>query len=143
MADNSVRVEVTGLKELSRAFKAIDPKLALTLKGALKDIADEVITVAVRKFDFTTRSGNAQASLKARSGLKGAGIAFGGAKAPYYPWLDFGGAVGRSRSVQRTVVRGGRYVYPAIGDSGDMIRDKVGEAVEKAAEGAGFEVRGK
>lgn len=40
-------------------------------------------------------------------------MAGGGSRAPYYPWLEFGGRVGRKESVSRTFVPGGRYIWPS------------------------------
>jgi hypothetical protein len=135
-----VKVEVRGLAELGRAFRQVDAELPKELKAAFRSIAERVIE---RARPFIPRvSGAAAASLKPRSTAKGAGIAFGGEKAPYYPWLDFGGKVGRKRSISRPVVPGGRYVYPAIAASRDAIGREVNEAVELVAERAGFDVRG-
>lgn len=151
MADQSVRVEVKGLAELSKAFKAVDEDVASGMKDAFLGIAREVVGTAQQRMPHNT--GRAQSSVKPRATAKGAGIAFGGNKAPYMPWLDFGGSVGRghqpgqawSGAIKRDW-RGkpggmGRYVYPAISDSKDEIIKAVEELVEDAARKHSFETR--
>lgn len=147
MADSSVRVEVRGLRELQGAFKAVDSDIPKSLRIAMKAIADHVVGEAQQKMPFI--SGEAAHSLKPRATQRGAGIAYPGGgpgsgkdKGAYYPWLDFGGRTGRKRSITREVIKGGRFLYPAIAESKQYIEDHVNEAVEDAAKRAGFEVRG-
>lgn len=135
----AARVEVRGLRELSGAFRQIDVNLQRQLKTELMAVAQMVAGRAAAKVPKV--SGAAAASITPRSSVRGAGIAFGGTRAPYYPWLDFGGRVGRRKSIYRDMIQGGRYVYPAIGESRDDIEEGVEEAVNKAAKAAGFETR--
>jgi len=139
-------VEVRGLRELQGAFRTIDRDLPKELRLHLKDIATHVVGVVQQRMPFGT--GEAARSVKPRATQRGAGIAFpaGGkpwrdVKADYYPWLDFGGKVGRGRSIVRPVVKGGRYIYPAIAESRGYIETEVNAAVEVVAEHAGFETR--
>ncbi len=141
------RVEVRGLRELSSAFRAVDRDLPKQLRVEFKGIAEHVIGVAQGKMEFG--GGEAANSLRPRATQKGAGIAFPaggkpweGVKAAYYPWLDFGGTVGKGRRVKRDRVKGGRYVYPAIAESGKEIAEQVDDAVETVAERARFTTRG-
>lgn len=148
------RVEVRGLRDLSRAFKQVDADLPKELRDEMKAIADHVVGVAQQRMPF--RTGTAARSLKPRATQRGAGIAFPGGgdrgKAAYYPWLDFGGTTGRGHvsnghngyggSITRQRIAGGRYLYPAIAESKGYIAEAVDDAVVKVAKGAGFEVRG-
>lgn len=150
MADKSVRVEVRGLAELSRAFKAVDTDIPKELRDALKVIAERVVGVAQQRMPFG--SGKAAKSVKPRATAKGAGIAFGGTAAPYMPWLDFGGSVGRghqpgkawSGAIKRDwkgVPTGeGRYVYPAISEQREDTIAAIEEAVTSVARRHDFEV---
>jgi hypothetical protein len=61
--------------------------------------------------------------------------------APYEPWLDFGGRVGRNRSIKRDLVQGGRYLYPTIAEHADDISQQAEDAVHDVAQQAGFETR--
>ena len=113
-------VGVEGLKEFKRDLKRIDADLPKELRKRLKAISEAVV-VTVRA-SVPRMTGAAQASLKPRAGQDWAGIsypkggkAWQGVKAPYYPWLDFGGAVGRGKGIKRDRVDGGRYLYPEVG----------------------------
>lgn len=146
MADD-VRVNVRGLRELSAAFRAVGNGLPKELQGKLKAVADHVVGVAQQKMPF--RTGEAARSLRPRATQKGAGIAYPkggtpwqGEKADYYPWLDFGGTTGKGHSVKRPVIKGGRYLYPAIGESKAFIAEHVDDAIETTAERAGFTTTG-
>jgi hypothetical protein len=144
-------VEVIGLRELTTALRQVDKALAKDLRGAFKAIADHVVGVAQQRMPFG--SGTAAKSLKPRSTDRGATINFprGGPgsrddKAAYYPWLDFGGSVGRGRkpgvawsgSITRDAIPGGRYLYPAIGESREYIATEVDKAIGEIARKAGF-----
>lgn len=104
-------VKVTGLRELQEALKAINgeaqKEIRLVLNAAIGPIAEEARRGVPR------RSGRAATSIKVQSGQREARIKAGGARAAYYPWLDFGGTVGRGRSVDRPFRPEGRYLYPA------------------------------
>ena len=147
-----VKVEVRGIRELAAAFKKIDAELAAQLKTRFLALAQHVVGKAQAKMEFG--SGPAAGSVKARGSTRGASIAFGGSAAPYYPWLDFGGSVGKghqpgkafSGSVKRTWLGNpageGRYVYPAISESKPETIAAIDAAIKSAAEGAGFETKG-
>lgn len=135
-----VSVKITGLRELGRAFRQMDVDLPKELKAEFLPVAQRVVGVVQQRMPH--RSGRAQGSVKARASARGASIAAGGRAAPYYQWLDFGGSVGRNRSVKRTMPKGGRYIYPAIAESRDEIVKGADEAVAKVARSAGFGTRG-
>lgn len=151
------RVNVRGIREVVGAFRQIDRDLPKELQKKFKAVADHVVGVAQQKMPFV--SGEAARSLRPRATQRGAGIAFPaggtpwqGVKADYYPWLDFGGTTGKGHvsnghngfggSVKRARVKGGRYLYPAIGESKEFIRDHVDDAIEDVAKHAGFTTTG-
>lgn len=152
MADKSRQVEVLGLRELSAAFKAMDADLHRDFKAGLKRIADKVVGKVQQKLPWN--SGSAARSVKARASARGASIAFGGTAAPHYPWLDFGGSVGRGhvsgqawsgaikRDWQGVPTGSGRYIYPTISEEGQTIRDDVEDLIKRTAQAQSFEVRG-
>jgi hypothetical protein len=140
-------VLITGLRELQAAYRSIDRELPKLLRVAMKGIADHVVGVVQQRMPW--ESGEAAKSLKPRATQLGAGIArpaggtpWRGEKADYSPWLDFGGAVGRKHSVIRPVVKGGRYLYPAIAASKGETLDEAAKAIKKAASDQGFETKG-
>lgn len=141
-----VSVKVTGLRELAGAFKAVDANLPKEMRAGFLGIAEHVVSVVQQRMPF--RTGRAASSVKPRATAKGASIAAGGTKAPYYPWLDFGGSVGRghvsgqawSGAIKRDAPKGGRYIYPAIGEERDEIAAAVDAAVEHVSRQAGFDL---
>lgn len=134
------KVRILGLRELQSAFKKVDSDIPKELKTSFLRIATDVAGKAAAKVPH--RTGRAASSIRPRASQRGAGIAFGGSAAPYYPWLDFGGRVGRNKSIYRDLVVGGRYIYPTIAEEKDAIEKAAEDAVESAAHSAGFEVRG-
>lgn len=106
MADE-VRIE--GLAEFSRSLKKLDADLPKALRLALNSSADVVVSGAKGK--VPNRSGRARGSIRAASTRTEVRVRAGGKRAPYYPWLDFGGRVGRGRSVARPFLKDGRYLY--------------------------------
>jgi len=143
------RVNVRGIRELSAAFRKVDAEIGQELKDAFMAVAARVVAIAQQRMPH--KSGAAMASVKPRASQKGAGIAFGGTKAPYMPWLDFGGSVGRghkpgvawSGAIGRDWLGkpggDGRYVYPAISEARDDTEAATYAAMEKACRSAGFD----
>jgi hypothetical protein len=78
--------------------------------------------------------------VKVRSSQREARVAAGGSKAPYYPWLDFGGRTGPNRSVERAFISEGRYIYPTVRERQDEIADAGQAALTELAREAGLEV---
>ena len=63
-------------------------------------------------------------------------IEAGGSKVPYYPWLDFGGRVGRRKSVHRPFLKDGRYIYDAFNRHRDDFIDVMREGLLDVARSA-------
>lgn len=131
------KIRVTGLREFQAQLRAMDAGLPKQLRLALNEAAAEIIDYAAPR--FPRRSGAAAASLKARSSQRVARIALGGRRAPYAPWLDFGGKVGPSRSVVRPYIRGGRYVYKGLEVRRDRVTEIMSGALTQLARDAGVE----
>lgn len=103
------RVKIDGLAEFNRNLRKLDAKAPTALRLALNDAAEVVVDYA--KPRVPSRTGRARRTIKGRSTRTLARVVAGGPKAPYYPWLDFGGRVGRKGSVRRIVRKHGRYLY--------------------------------
>lgn len=131
-----VWVEVTGLKEFRAQLKAMDAGLPKLIRVALNEASELVISYARPKVPH--RTGRAQASLKVRSSQKEARIAAGGTRAPYYPWLDFGGTTPRGGT--RPFYTEGRFIYPGLRANRDEITEKMSTALTALAHDAGLEV---
>jgi hypothetical protein len=132
------RIEVHGLRELDAAFgkarRDLPRELAQHLSTPASRIAGRVSSV------LPHRSGAAAASVRPRSSASAAGVE-AGSGIEYYPWLDFGGSVGRGGKIDRPFSGKGRYLYPAIESEGRSIEEHAEDAVMAAARDAGFEVR--
>ena len=107
-------IRVDGLAQFSRNLKKLDSEAPKALRLALNEAADVVVSDA--KPRVPRRTGKAQASIKARSTRTAVRVQEGGTRASYMPWLDFGGRVGRRRSVKRPFLKDGRYLYRSYFD---------------------------
>ncbi len=139
MADTDA-IRVDGLAAFSRNLRRLDSNLPKALRVALNGVADVVVHDARPR--VPRRTGRAQASIKAASTRTAVRVSAGGSKAPHFPWLDFGGRVGRHRSVTRAFLKEGRYLYPAYfrqRDSGE-IQTAMTRALRGVARQAGLEV---
>lgn len=106
----TVTLTVNGLREFARAVTNLDRTAGRALRLALNDVADVVIDAARPSVPRVT--GTAAASIRARSTRMKVRVTAGGDEAPYYPWLDFGGHVGRHGTAARAFLKEGRYLYP-------------------------------
>lgn len=138
MSDVAVRVE--GLSQFARNLKKLDKDLPKAVRLAFNVAADLVV-------DATTpvvprRRGRARGSIKAKSTRVLARVSAGGRRAPHYPWLDFGGRVGRKQSVERQFRKRGRYLYLKyfkLRDSGEF-QEVMSEELIGVAKQAGIEI---
>ncbi len=133
-------IKIEGLKKFSKDLKRLDNDLPKALRLALNDAANIIVDDA--KPRVPSRSGKAKRSVKAQSTRTKARVVGGGGRALYYPWLDFGGRVGRNRSVSRPFKKEGRYIYKAYfaaKRSGEF-QDALTENLIKVASSAGIEV---
>lgn len=150
---DDVKVQVRGLAELRKAFRDVSKDIPKEMGRAFKAVAETVAGRARAK--VPSRSGRAASSIVARGSQRGAAIAFGGTRAEYFPWLDFGGSVGRghkpgqawSGAIKREwmgLPNGqGRYVYPAIRQSRPEIEQAADAAIVAAARRAEFDFGGR
>lgn len=130
-------MELHGVRELQRAFKQVGGGTETNLKAEFFNIARSVAISAQAKVPH--RTGRAADSIKPRSTNRGGSIAFGGRAAEYMPWLNFGGRVGRNRSIFRELVKPDRYIYTTISEHREETAKAADQAIERAAKSAGFE----
>ena len=109
-------VHVEGLAELRKALAYVDKDLPKNLRKKLIPIAQKVAERA--RQGMPVRSGRAKASVKGSVSGNNVYVQGGKGTVPYYGWLDFGGRLkpvgDRHNTQMRPVIRGGRYLYPAI-----------------------------
>lgn len=130
-------VVVDGIDELRRSLREISPASARGLRVGLNEVSDYLIGKIQPK--IPSRSGKARRSLKKRSTQAAVRIAVGGRAAPYYPWLDWGGKVGRNNSVVRPYQGDGRYVYPTLAQERTAIERMLEDVLDRIARDAGLE----
>jgi hypothetical protein len=131
-------IKIVGLTEFRRELRKMDRELPKTLRKALNSASELVVETALPWVPRQT--GRAALSLKARSTQTSARVAGGSARASYYPWLDFGGTVGRKKSVSRPFYKHGRYMYKAYDERRDEIEEILQRALVDLAREAGVGV---
>lgn len=131
-------IQIRGLKEFNRGLRQVDRQAPKGLRLAGNKAADVIIQTALPR--IPRRSGRAAGSVKAASTRTAARIQGGGSRAPYYPWLDFGGRVGRNNSVHRPFIREGRYIWAAFADRRPAVVETLHDELVKVAQSAGWDV---
>jgi hypothetical protein len=131
-------IRITGLREFTRGLKAMDSSLPKQVRVALNDAAGMLIDATRPK--IPKRSGRAARSLRPASTRRAVRVRSGGSRAPYYPWLDFGGRVGKGRSIKRPFLPDGRYLYETYYQLRQQgrIQERMILALAKAAADAGL-----
>lgn len=131
-------IEIDGLRQFARSLKAMDSDLPKALRIGFNEAVQIVVDTARPR--VPRRTGRAAGSLKAQSTRTAARIAAGGRRAPYFPWLDFGGAGPGNRPARRPFYTDGRYVWKAYAEKRDEVRDRLERALVELAESAGLGV---
>lgn len=131
---DALRIE--GLREFQAALKRADGESQKQLRVVLNGAARLVVEGATPR--IARRSGRAAASMRAQSQQRVARVKAGGARVPYYPWLDFGGSVGRNKSVHRPFIKAGRYLYPTVRDRRAMIQEELEDGLKRLARNVGW-----
>jgi hypothetical protein len=132
------RIAVTGLAALNRGLKAVDDQAPKQLRIALNSAAQLLIDET--RPEVPSDTGAARRSMVARSTRTTARVAVGGKRAPYFPWLDFGGQ-GRisGRPAPRPFYPDGRYVYPTLARIRPRIEAELQQAITAVIAGAGLQ----
>src|SRR5574342_37519 len=114
----AIKMELKGLRELLAAMRKVAPESRREFTASLKVIGKMV--VGETQAPMPRRKGAARRSVKVkivtRRRFEGVETSEGGPVAPYVPWLDFGGTVGRGRrTTVRLTVGGGRVRRQTVG----------------------------
>jgi hypothetical protein len=169
---HSVGVQLVGEKEFVAAIRKVNRDLPKHMSKAMKAIAVHVVGKARGKMEFgdgpAAQSLKPHGTTKgAYISFPGGGPTARGDKAGEYPWLDFGGGktgvrgitsstgashqaatdsrghrLDRGSGFKRPVIIGGRYLYPAISESGPYISDAVDKEMKYLIVAAGFDTEG-
>lgn len=133
---DAIRIE--GLTQLSRGLRRIDNEAPKGLRLVMNEAANVVVDTA--RPTMPRKSGRAQGAVRAKSTRTESRVSAGSSRAPYVPWLDYGGE-GRikGRPAKREFRKGGRYVYPAYHASRSKIEDVLERGLLKVVTDAGLE----
>lgn len=131
-------IKIQGLREFQSALKAMDGESQKQLRTVLNTASETVARGASRR--VPRKTGAAAASLRATSSQREARVTGGSKKVPYYGWLDFGGRVGKKRSVIRPTVKSGRYMYPAYSANRESIMKALEQGIVDLARNSGLDV---
>lgn len=139
MADEVVAIRVEGLKQLNKSLRAISADAPKALRLAGNEAADLIVKTARPKVPSgPPAAGHAAGSIKAASTRTAVRVKAGGPKFPYFPWLDFGGKVGRGKRTVRPFLKSGRYVWKAYGEQREQVAAKLAEGLDKVIADAGL-----
>ena len=131
-------ITIDGLAQFAKGLKKMDADLPKGLRIAFNGVANIVIDDARPR--IPTRTGRAARSLKAKSTRTAVRISAGGKRAPYFPWLDFGGAGPNNRPARRPFYTDGRYVWKSFADKRPEVQAALERALAGVAQSAGLEV---
>ena len=106
-----IRVNVRGLDGFRRDIEVAENRLVDGIHTLTSELADDTATSARRKADREKKSGDAMRSIRAAGPVVTAGVGV-----VYYGFADFGGRVGEGRRIYRKYIKGGRYLYPSVGE---------------------------
>ncbi|HEU4566852.1 MAG TPA: HK97 gp10 family phage protein [Marmoricola sp.] len=123
-------IRIQGLSQLARSLRRLDSEAPKALRVAL-NVGAEVIVRGARQAGFPRRTGLALSTLRAQSTRTAVRVTEGGKKAPYVPWLDFGGTIrlsNRRLLIKRPFLPEGRYLYRSYYDN----QEKLTATLERA-----------
>lgn len=135
----SAPLRIDGIREFQKALRAVDRDLPKALRLTLNEATTVVIDWAVPR--IPRRTGRAAASVKAKSSQREARVSIGGRRAPWMPWLDFGGEGKRpGRPAYREFFKKGRYLYAGLDATHDEVQKIMERGMDELARRAGLEV---
>lgn len=107
-------VQVEGLNKFARSMRKVDATFPARMRAGLNLAAAEVAAEARSR--VPKKSGTLAGTIRPSSTTRQARVSMGGKRAPYAGFIEFGGNVGRKKSVHREFIPGGRYLFPAFKD---------------------------
>lgn len=129
-------IRVEGLKEFQKKVVAADKQFGTELRLGLNEAARIVASAAAPR--VAVRSGRLRASVRALSTQREGRAVMGSAAVPYAGWWEFGGAVGRNKSVLRPRVPQGRALYPAFIAQRVQVEAVAARVLNRSADRAGL-----
>lgn len=131
-------IRIDGLKDAQSALRAIDDGLGKVLRQTL-NVGSALVVKETLPW-MPRRTGRAQASVRASSTQNKARVTEGSNKAPYVPWLDFGGRRPGDSAPRKNWGHAGRYVWRTLGVHNDEIMEELSTALVALVRSVGLEV---
>lgn len=131
-------IKIEGLAEFQKALRQMDADLPKQLRVILNQASKIVIDWAVPK--IPRKTGRAASSVKPRSSQRESRVAMGGRRAPYMPWLDFGGKAGPGKTIERPFLSKGRYLYAGLYANTEDVQKVMERGLAELASSAGLEM---
>ena len=133
-------IRIVGLAEFRKQLRELDRSSVKALRLEFNEAAQAVVDWVLPRIPLGP-TGRARRSVRTTSTQTAAKVTGGGARVPYYPWLDFGGRVGRKRSVHRAFQSDGRFLYPGYEAQRDEIQDRLADGIVRVARELGWDVK--
>lgn len=136
-------IRITGLRELRTELRGMDRRLPREIRKAGNEAVAIVVSSAKPRVPVgPARGGHASSSIRGASTQSSVGVAEGGARYRYMPWLDFGGTINRhtGHPTHRPYIKKGRYIWAAFADHRRRVLDGYQRALADAARRAGLRV---
>jgi hypothetical protein len=163
---SSASIRIDGLADLQSEMKRLSPAIQKEFAKEMQKVAGYVVAevrgemqksyaeTAAETGRKSRSTGRAQSSVRPHFSGNSLYISAGGARAPYYPWLDFGGkgVVGWPRKIRvatsghgrymkknkRPFIKEGRWLYPTIARVRPEVYRRASAAIERAKKAAHF-----
>jgi len=134
-------VRIIGLREFHKSLKELSDDNTWTkqLREANKAAA-EIIAVRARTL-APVRTGKLRSSIRSLASQKSASVAGGGARVPYFGWIDFGGIIRFKKKrggIKRPFFTKGRIIYVALADRSQEAVNEYAEAVSDLIKRSGL-----
>jgi hypothetical protein len=130
-------IAIRGLKERRQALRDLGEGGQKQLRIVFNDAADRIVKDAAPK--VPARSGRARKTVRARSTQTAAKVMGGSKRVPYFAWLDFGGRVGRNKTIERPFLPEGRYIYRSFYANRSAVMADLDEGLRRLIAESGLE----
>lgn len=135
-------IGVVGLQEVRGSLAKLGTEWPAQLRRLNKTVAD-IVAQEARSL-APERTGALRRSITSRAEQKSASVKGGGARVPYFGFIDFGNrvhgghGVGRSDSQPRPFIKSGRIIYPALEAKRTAVLEAYEEGMAHLIDGAGL-----
>lgn len=123
-----IKVRARGLDGFQHDLEVSRDRFVSDTRSLMGELASEAAADARSRAKRGMKTGASMNSIRAVGPVIRAGD-----DVPWYGFADFGGSTGRARSILRTYIKGGRWLFPAVRDIGVVKRAQ--DVVERTTKG--------